>query len=80
MTEEQQKDFKEEMRQDALEEKHEEQRILRHMYMMRTDYDYFRKDTEEVHIAALDALQALKQIYEMCEQEWDIKELGDELN
>ena len=79
MTEENRRDFMEEMRQDAMEEKYREEREATQEYKLSEDYDYFVYNFRHEFNEAYSSLRELKRLHKMYGHTFDIKELGDEL-
>ena len=79
MTQEQE-DFRQEMLMDAAEEAHRNMEDAKKDYRLSTDYEFLMETYADEFEAAIDALKALKLIHEKHEQDWNIKDIEDELS
>ena len=79
MTEENRRDFMEEMRQDAMEEKYREEREAVQEYKLSEDYDYFVDKFQDEFDEAYSSLRELKRLHKMYGHDFYIKELGGNL-
>ncbi len=74
-----QEEFRQEMLQDAYADKANEIEEAKLDYALTDDYDFFREHYANVFEMAIDAIRELKRIHELHEQEFDVRDLGDEL-
>ena len=70
---------REEFRQDMLADAYEERANQKHEFMIRTDYDTFLSEHEDLYTDFRDAVEAIKQAHLMYDIQFDYKELEDVL-
>ncbi len=74
-----QKELKEEMRQDMLNEQAEQREQSKLEYKLSEDYEYFMKYYNDIFETTYDNLRRLKDLYKMYNHEFDINEINENI-